>query len=201
MVSFLKVTKIGPDGKDVPLSKFLLSLEPPVPESELSTARIREIMEADSKVPQNSVVDFYYKDTECEFVLITDRNVPWPVTAGTDGTIKVWFLLAPPPPDDDFSVVCMGPHTHQPGDKKRKRLTLEQWSGYSFLEAASTGCATCVDYWLQQGVDVNFGSLNERYTAMDFILYSKGKGKVTASDAALVISTLEAAGGQAHTMR
>ena len=201
MVSFLKVTKIGPDGNAVPLSKFLLSLEPPVPESDLSTARIREAMEADNKVPQNSVVDFYYKDTECEFVLITDRNVPWPVTAGTDGTIKVWFLCAPPPPDDDFSVVCMGPHTHQPGDKKTKTLTLEQWNGYSFLEAASAGCAGCVDYWLQQGVDVNFGSINQGYTAMDFILWSKDKGTVTASMAATVVSTLNAQGGQTHMMK
>jgi len=201
MVSFLKMSKISTDGNELPLSKFLLSLEPPVPGSDLSTARIREAMEADNKVPQNSVIDFYYKDTECDLVLITDRNAPWPVTAGTDGTIKVWFLCAPPPPDDDFSVVCMGPHTHQPPDKKAKTLTEEQWKGYSFLAAASAGCATCVDHWLKQGVDVNFGSLNQGYTAMDFILWSKGKGTVIASDAALVISTLEARGGQPHMMK
>ena len=201
MVSCVKLAKVSINGEEVPLSKVLVPIEPPVPESDLSAAEIHEALEEANLVAADSVIDFYYKDAEGDLMLITDRHAPWPVGAGTDGIIKAWFLCAPPPPEEDFTVVCMGPHTHQPAAKRAKTLTHQQFNGYSLLEAASAGCAQCVHYWLQQGVNVNFGSINKGYTAMDFILWSKDKGMVTPSMAATMVSTLKAQGGQAHMMK
>ena len=201
MVSGVKLAKVSTNGEELPLSKIFVPIEPPVPESDLSAAKIQKALEEAKVVLPDSVIDFYYKDADDDLILILNRHASWPVGAGTDGIIKGWFLCAPPRPEEDFDVVCMGPHTHQPSGNRAKTLSLEQFNGYSFLEAASAGCAGCVDYWLQQGVDVNFGSINQGYTAMDFILWSKDKGTVTASMAATVVSILNAQGGQTDMMK
>ena len=111
MVSWVKLAKVSINGEESPLTKIRLPIEPPVPGSDLSAAKIQGALEAANVVPPDSVIDFYYKDTEGDFILITDRNAPWPVSAGTDGIIKGWFMCAPPPPEEDFTVVCMGPHS------------------------------------------------------------------------------------------
>lgn len=200
MVSYVKLAKVDTKGKELPLTKVLLPIEPSVPHSDLSTEKIQKALEEASVVRPDSVIDFYYKDADGDLILIINRHAPWPVGADTDGIIKGWFLCAPPRPQENFTVVCMGPHTHQPPDKKARSLNLEQFHGYSLLEAASAGCDKCVNHWLQKGVDVNFSSTNKGYTAMDFILWSKDEGKVTVSMAATVVSTLQAQGGRAHIM-
>ena len=74
------------------------------------------------------------------------------------------------------------------------------YDGYSFLAAASDGCASCVEYWLEKGVDPNFESSSLGYTAMDCVLWAEKKSHIDASSAKQLKEMLAAAGGRANKM-
>ena len=198
MVFQIKVQNVTSAGLPIGLSTVLLPIDPPVQQSEFNAAGVHKALAEANLIGADSVVNVYYKDTEGELVLIVNRNAPWPVDPGADGIIKAYFLSAPPPPAVNVTAVCMGPHTHQPSPKRAKTLTVPQFSGYSMIEAASAGCAPCVEFWLEHGVGANFSSINEGWTAMDFALWSEEQGTVTPSMASAVVSTLAAHGAQAR---
>jgi len=221
MVSTLKLGKITPDGVEVPLSTVRVHLVVPVKLSCLSAAIMQVAMEDANIIPHQAQIRFYYKDEEDDFVLITEVHAAWPQGSDTDTVVRAWFSSAPlppppehgapvhPPPEQerpavaakrDYTAVCKGPHMHQPSGKKIKKLNADEFNGYSMLEAASAGCHSCVEYWLNRDIDANFVSSNQGYTAMDFVLWSKEQGKVSDSIAASVVSILEEFGGQRNKM-
>jgi hypothetical protein len=66
---------------------------------------------------------------------------------------------------------CLGPHTHQPSNKKMMKMSSEEWRGRCFHEAAADGCLPCVIQWVNNGVDVAWQSPNSQFTASDWIDY------------------------------
>ena len=212
LVSTLKLAKITPYGVELPLSTVRVPLLSPVPLSSLSAATMQIAMEDANIIQHDAKICFHYKDEDDDFVLITDVHAAWPQGSDTDTVVKAWFSSAPlpPPPEQehppvaakrDYTAVCKGPHMHQPSSKRVKKLNEVEFNGYSMLEAASAGCYRCVEYWLNRDVDANFVSINEEYNAMDFILWSKKQGTVSDTLAAIVVSTLDAHGGQPNKMK
>lgn len=222
MVSTLKMAKITPYGVEMPLTIVRIPLVAPVPLSCLSAAIMQVAMEDAKIVQHDAQIRFHYKDEDNDFVLITDVHAAWPQGSDTDTVVRAWFSSAPlppppehdaplpPPPEQelpvvaakrDYTAVCKGPHMHQPPGKRVKKLNEDEFNGYSMLVAASDGCHSCVEYWLNRDVDANFVSSNQEYTAMDFVLWSKEQGKVSDSIAASVVSVLEEFGGQKNKMK
>ena len=64
------------------------------------------------------------------------------------------------------------------------------------LAAARDGCASCVEHWLEKGVDPNFESSSSQYTAVDFVLWAKKKAHISEASAKQVVDILVAAGGK-----
>ena len=66
------------------------------------------------------------------------------------------------------------------------------------LAAARDGCVSCVKYWLDFGVNANFESSNNKYTAIDFAVWAEEEFRISISEAEQVIKVLVAAGGRAN---
>ena len=72
---------------------------------------------------------------------------------------------------------------------------MDGYNGYSLLAATSDGCASCVKHWLDKGVDPNFQSSSERYTALDCLWWEAKKGRIDPSIAEQLKEMLQDAGG------
>ena len=211
MVSKIKVTKVSPAGFEIPLSKVIVNLTHAMEVTELSTKTIRETIESAVMRLGDTTIAVYYKDRTGDLILVTDALDVWPVDDCVHDTIKAWYRSAPPPPNEGRSseavalkraptTECLGPHIHQPAGKRAKILSEVDFNGYSMLEAASMGCASCVAIWLDRGQDVNFASKTHSYTAMDFVLWSENQYTITPKAANAVKSVLKKAGGKSNHM-
>ena len=214
LVSTLKIAQLSPQAIANPASIMRLTLAPPKSSAKVTAADVRRTMEDAGWLPPAVKVALYYKDEEGDFVMLASSEAAWPSCCISDGVLKAWYICVPEAPATTPSTpalpaapattpstparTCLGPHLHQPEKKKLTALDKTGFDGYSFLAAASEGCAPCVEYWLDKGVDPNFESASEAYTAMDCVLWAEKKSHIDASSAKQVKDILVAAGGRAN---
>jgi hypothetical protein len=77
-----------------------------------------------------------------------------------DRTLRVYYKSS-----------CLGSHTHWPCNKDTTQLTSLEFRAYSLHEACKVGCLVCVKHLLNTGVLVNYPSLTQGYTDLDFSNY------------------------------
>ena len=202
-LSFLKIAQLSPDATELPLSKVRLTLASPMSPEEMTAADVRQAMEKAGIMPPAVKVALFFKDDEGDFVTLPSPKVVWPSCCISDGVLKAWFMCVPEPPATTPSTpvcACLGPHVHQPPQKKLLTLDQDGFQGYSLLAAAGDGCASCVEYWLENGVDPNSESSSCDYTAMDFVRWAEETSHISAASAKQVKEMLAAAGGRANKM-
>ena len=182
LVSTLKIAQLSPDATELPLSKVRLTLASPMSSKKMTAADVRQAMEDAGVLPPAVKVALFFKDDEGDFVTLPSLTVAWPSCCISDGVLKAWFMCVPEPPATTPSTpvcACLGPHVHQPPKKKLQALDQDDFQGYSLLAAAEDGCASCVEYWLDNGVDPNFQSSTSDYTAMDFVRWAQKKSNIS----------------------
>ena len=202
-LSTFKIAEISPDATEVPLSIVRLNLPVPVSSEDVTADVVRQAMEDAGVLQPAAKVDLFFKDEEGDFVTLPSTKLAWPSCCISEGVLKAWFMRAPEPPATAPSTpvcACLGPHVHQPSQKRLQSLDQNEFQGYSLLTAAEEGCHFCVGYWLENGVDANFRSSTNDYTAMDFVLWSKKKSRISAVCAEQVKLVLENAGGRVNKM-
>ena len=215
LVSTLKIAQLSPDATELPLSKVRLTLVSPMSSKKMTAGDVRQAVEDAGVLPPAVRVDLFFKDDEGDFVTLPSLTVAWPSCCISDGVLKAWFMCVPEPPATTPSTPvpeppattpstpvcsCLGPHIHQPPKKKLAMLDQDGFEGYSLLAAAGDGCASCVEHWLENGVDPNFESSSCDYTAMDFVLWAEKKSHIGAASAKQVKEMLVAAGGRANKL-
>ena len=203
-VLVLKVTQLSTShAKEIPGSILRVPLASPVLKGTMNAAEMRQVLEHTKVLEPAEKVSFFYKDDEGDFVRQTNLEVAWPSECISDGVLKAYFMRGQDAPTTTCSTPvcpCPGPHAHLPPQSKLSKLDKAGFAGYSLLAAASDGCAPCVKHWLALGVDANFRSSTNQYTAVDFAMWEKEKSEQTAASAKQVKDVLEAAGGQANKM-
>ena len=203
-VLVLKVTQLSTShAKEIPGSILRVPLASPVLKGTMNAAEMRQVLEHAKVLEPAEKVSFFYKDDEGDFVRQTNLEVAWPSECISDGVLKAYFMRGQDAPTTTCSTpvcTCPGPHAHLPPQSKLSKLDKAGFAGYSLLAAASDGCAPCVKHWLALGVDANFRSSTNQYTAVDFAMWEKEKSEQTAASAKQVKDVLEAAGGQANKM-
>ena len=199
----IKIAKLSADGTELPLSKVRLTLPSPMSSEEMTAAHVRRAMRDAGIVSPAVKVELFFKDEEDDFVTLPRMDTPWPDCCISDGVLKAWFRCVPEPPPTPPSTpvcACLGPHVHQPPKKKLQALDQDDFQGYSLLAAAEDGCASCVEYWLDNGVDPNFQSSTSDYTAMDFVRWAEKKSNISPASAKRVKEVLAAAGGRTNKL-
>ena len=204
-VCVLKVTQLSTShAKEIPGSILRVPLASPVLKGTMNAVEMRQVLEHANVLEPAEKVSFFYKDDEGDFVRQTNLEVAWPSECISDGVLKAYFMRGQDAPTTTCSTPvlrqCPGPHAHLPPQSKLSKLDKAGFAGYSLLAAASDGCAPCVKHWLPLGVDANFRSSTNQYTAVDFAMWEKEKSEQTAASAKQVKDVLEAAGGQANKM-
>ena len=199
----LKVAELTPEAAEVPASKMRVPLASPRSTETMTAADVRQAMEDAGVLPPAVKVGLFFKDDEGDFVTLPSLEVVWPSCCISNGVLKAWFMCVPEAPATTPSTpvcACLGPQVHQPSKKKLATLDKAGFEGYSLLAAARDGCATCVEYWLEKGVDPNFKSSSSEYTAMDFAMWAGEELRISFSSADQVIEVLMTAGGRANKM-
>ncbi len=186
LVSALKIGQIAPDATEMKLSIVRLTLPSPMSSEEMTGDVVRRAMEKEG-VPRPGVkFVLYFKDEEGDFVTLPNMKIAWPAGCISDSVLKVWFACVPDPPGTLPSTpvfACLGPHVHMPDKKKAQTLDYDLFKGYSFLAAAGDGCASCVEYWLENGADLHFESSSRGYTAMDCVEWAEKTSQVSSASA------------------
>ena len=199
----LKFAELSPDATEVPLSIVRLDLPSPLSSEDVTSDVLRQAMGEAGMLPPAVKVALFFKDEEGDFVTEPSTHFAWPSCCISEGVLKAWFMRAPEPPSTAPSTpvcACLGPHVHQPSKKRLQSLDQDEFQGYSLLAAAEEGCHSCVEYWLGNGVDPNFRSSTNDYTAMDFVLWAKKKSHISAACAEQVKLVLQDAGGRTNKM-
>ena len=202
-LSILKVAELFPDATEVPLSIMRLNLPSPVSSDDMTADVVHRAMVGAGMVTPAVKVALFFKDEEGDFVTQPSTDVAWPSCGISEGVLKAWFMRAPEHPATAPSTpvcACLGPHVHQPSKKRLQSLDQDEFQGYSLLVAAEEGCHSCVEYWLDNGVDPNFRSSTNDYTAMDFVLWAEKKSHISAACAEQVKLVLQDAGGRTNKM-
>ena len=209
---FLKMTQLMPDANgvpyEVPMSAVRLTLASPMYSDSFTAADVRQAMEDKGMLSVVGVkVALFFKDDDGDFVALPNQEEVWPASCISDGVLKAWFSRAPEPTRAPEPLVttpsmplprCLGPHVHQPPKRKCHSLDFEEFKGYSLLAAAEEGCVSCVEYWLDNDVNVNFESGNNQYTALDFVRWAAKKSRISSESAREVEDVLVDAGGRAN---
>ena len=202
-VATFKFAQLSQDAIEQPLSIVRLTLVSPMSSQEVTGDDVRRVLQGAGFLPPAVKVALYYKDDEDDFVTLPSLKDVWPSCCISNGVLKAWFICVPEPPGTTLPApvcACPGPHVHQPDKKKMLTLDHDGFKGYSLLAAAGDGCASCVEHWLEKGVDPNFESSSQGYTAMDWILWTEKKSCDSAASAKQVKEMLMAAGGRANKM-
>ena len=164
----------------------------------MTVAGVRQAMGDAGVLPPAAKVVLFFKNEEGDFVNLPSPEVAWPSCCISYGVLKAWFMCMPEAPATTPSKrgwSCCGPQVHRL--PKNKSATLDK-AGYSLLAAARDGCVSCVKYWLDFGVNANFESSNNKYTAIDFAVWAEEEFRISISEAEQVIKVLVAAGGRAN---
>ncbi len=198
MVSILKIAQISPEAIELKPTMMRLTLPSSVPPEDMTVEVVRGAMKNAGIPPPGVKAALYFKDEEGDFLTLPNPKDAWPSCCISDGLLRAWFMCVPNPPGtipSEPACACLGPHVHLPDKKKLQVVDYDGFKGYSLLAAASDGCASCVEHWLGNGVDPNFQSSNQEYTAMDCVLWAEKKSQVSLAAAEQVKELLKAAGG------
>ena len=180
-----------------------LTLAAPISPEKMTAADVRRTMEGAGFLPTAVRVALFFKDEEGDFVNLPSHEAVWPSCGISDGVLKAWYICVPEAPATTPSTpacACLGPHLHLPEKKKLATLDKTGFEGYSLLAAAGDGCVSCVECWLEKGVEPNFESSSSAYTAMDCVLWAEKKSHIDALSAKQLKEMLAAAGGRANKM-
>jgi hypothetical protein len=203
LLSTLKVCQLSPNATELPLSKVRVKFTQHYNPAYVTAANVRQAMVDAQILPPGVQVALFFQDEESDFVALPKMNDVWPSCCIVGSVLKAWYMCIPEPVGTTPSTpvcACLGPHVHQPPKKKAATLDLETFRGYSLLHAAGDGCANCVQYWLEQGVDPNFESGSCGHTAMDWVLWAEKKSHISAGAAEQVREILVNAGGRTNSM-
>ena len=198
LLTNLEIAKLSPDAAEMPASKMRLPFAEPMSSTKMTVAGVRQAMGDAGVLPPAAKVVLFFKNEEGDFVNLPSPEVAWPSCCISYGVLKAWFMCMPEAPATTPSKrgwSCCGPQVHRL--PKNKSATLDK-AGYSLLAAARDGCVSCVKYWLDFGVNANFESSNNKYTAIDFAVWAEEEFRISISEAEQVIKVLVAAGGRAN---
>ena len=226
-LSTLKIAQLTTEAVPMPMSIMRLDLATPMSAATITAADVRQAIKDGILLPPSVRLALYYKDEDGDFVGLPRSETVWPTCCIFENVLKAWYICLPEAPATSPSAPalpaaqattpstpassaasatipstpargCLGPHLHQPDKKKIRELDIPGYEGYSLLAATSDGCASCVKHWLDKGVDPNFQSSSERYTALDCLWWEAKKGRIDPSIAEQLKEMLKDAGGLAN---
>jgi hypothetical protein len=199
MIATLKVSYLSPVLEELQMTKMRVTLQAPMPPEEVTVQVVRDALKkADIMTPAVRAA-LYFKDEEGEFLTLPNPKEAWPSCCVSDNLARVWIMWVPNPPSE-LVCTCLGPHKHLPDKKKLETVDYDGFKGYSLLAAAGDACHSCVEHWLDDGVDANFVSDNQQYTPMDCVLWAEKKSKISMAAAERVKELLKASGGEPNKM-
>ncbi len=201
LVSVIKVAQISAEGSELKTTFTRVHMPSSMSPEVVTVDVVHRTIRKAGVLPLGVKIALYYKDEEGDFVTLPNPKQAWPRCCISDDLLRAWFRYVPAPPGTAPSTppcTCLGPHKHMPDKNKLNKVDYDGFKGYSMLAAASDACASCVQHWLDLGVNPNFSSTNQEYTALDCVFWAEKKSQVSRASAEQVKELLRDAGGFAN---
>lgn len=156
---------------------------------------MKELQKVITSPHVQTCTQLYGEDDRGDKILLNPMS--WPFLDIDDGFLKLWFRTPNRVTLPRGRCPYDGLHSH------KDRLRIESFQspdakvGYELLYAAQAGCAECTTKLVENGVNVNFRSLNEQYTPLAFAEHGFEKATTDAQKARsiAVINYLKSRGG------